>query len=237
MTTEAFTGASTAPVLHKDTDLVVGDFSWTRAALARLGVPMPPAPDYPDCLRSLLHRRVWRSTLGELAEQVAAAPPSAPQLFFKPADDIKAFTGELTSPDWMRYLLDDAGVAPSCGVIVSELVTIVAEYRVYVVHGAVRAVCQYKGPADASLDLDVVHAAVHTLTTEAPAAERLDGYGIDFAVMRPPGAAPDAPLVTGLVEVNDGFSLGCYDGLDAKDYTDMLVARWAQLVGAGGKIE
>jgi len=39
-------------------DLVVGNFEWTRLALERLRIPMPAPPDYPECLRHMLHRRV-----------------------------------------------------------------------------------------------------------------------------------------------------------------------------------
>ena len=35
--------------------------------------------------------------------------------------------------------------------------------------------------------------------------------------------------VTGLIEVNDGYSLGHYEGLSGKDYTDMFIARWHTL--------
>jgi len=34
---------------------------------------------------------------------------------------------------------------------------------------------------------------------------------------------------TCLVEVNDGYSLGRYDGINGSDYTDLLIARWNQL--------
>ena len=54
------------------TDLFVGDFEFTRAALRRLGVKMPEPPDYPPCLQDILHRKVWRSTLGEVAALLAA---------------------------------------------------------------------------------------------------------------------------------------------------------------------
>ena len=54
------------------------------------------------------------------------------------------------------------------------------------------------------------------------------GCGIDFAILR---IAPDEH-VTCLVEVNDGFSLGRYEGLSGKAYTDLLIARWEKLVGS-----
>jgi hypothetical protein len=74
----------------------------------------------------------------------------------------------------------------------------------------------------------VVEEAVQILFESKEGAE-LTGCALDFAVMQ--------RLINGeetretcLVEVNDGYSLGRYEGLSGKDYTDLLVARWAQLV-------
>jgi hypothetical protein len=195
-------------------DLVVGDFDWTRSALSQLGIAMPQPPDYPACLAQLLHRRVWQSTLGEVEE-------GGETVFIKPAVDTKAFSGLVASPDWLAYLLDQ--FPRSLAVQCSELVEMAAEWRVYCVDGAVRASCRYKG--DLPLDDAVVRHAVATLFASEE-GRQLAGCAIDFAVIR----KPDGTLVTGLVEVNDGYSLGAYEGLSAADYTDMLIARWAQLV-------
>lgn len=67
-------------------DLIVGDFSWTRDALKQLGIAMPSPPDYPECLRHLLHRRVWQSTLGEVRSLIERrSGDHSPELFIKPA--------------------------------------------------------------------------------------------------------------------------------------------------------
>jgi hypothetical protein len=216
------------PLCLTATDLVVGDFEWTRAALQQLGIPMPAAADYPPCLQHLLHRRIWPSTLGDVQRCMAAEP--ALQLFIKPATDAKAFSGLLASPDWMGYLLEE--FPATFPVLCSEVVAMLSEYRVYVVHGAIRAVCHYKGPTEHTLDMEVVERAVALLSSSAAAKAEapVAGYGIDFAVMQT--TKPDGALVTGLIEVNDGYALGAYGGLSGKDYTDLLIARWMQLTTA-----
>jgi hypothetical protein len=197
-------------------DLVVGDFTWTRTALKQLGVPMPVAPDYPRCLQHLLHRRMWTSTLFELYELLEADPQAA--IFFKPLADIKAFSGDEASLDWVGFLLQEH--PPTLEIHCAEIVKMVSEFRVYVVDGVKRAVCQYKGPKEVAVDMAVVDDAVRTLfATEEGAA--LAGCGMDFAVIE----QPDGTHVTALIEVNDGFSLGNYEGLSAEDYTDLLIAR------------
>lgn len=208
-------------------DFVVGDFSWTKGALKRLGITMPEPPDYPSCLEHLLHRRIWKSTLGEVLSQLTSFPDE-PGIFIKPAEDTKAFSGLIASLDWMSYLLDQ--FPPSLPVHCAEVVEIVSEYRVYVVEGHVRAVCNYLGSKDAGpLDMSVVNDAVRILS-ESDQYRDLTGCGLDFAVLRKHGSDSEQTLITSLLEVNDGYSLGAYEGLSGKDYTDMLLARWSSLM-------
>lgn len=211
-------------------DLVIGNFEWTRSAVKQLGLTMPDPPDYPACLKFLLHRKIWKSTLGELFAQFKnpASTPKTP-IFVKPATEIKAFAGITDfSLSWLEYLLES--FPPTLEVLCSEMVEFVSEYRVYVVNGAIRAVCHYlgpKGPNAPQLDMKGIEEAVHILCSSEEGRDLRAGCGIDFAMMRKKG---ETQLVTALVEVNEGISLGQYEGLSNKDYTDMLIARWAQLV-------
>ena len=139
--------------------LVVGDFSWTRSALEQLNIVMPEPPDYPSCLQKFLHRRVWQSTLGEVGQQLAndllqthngGDPP--PNIFIKPATDTKAFSAIIEPKDQMldALLTGIEGILKplprETPVHCAEIVDMILEYRVYVVSGDIRAVCQYKGP-------------------------------------------------------------------------------------------
>ncbi|CAM9738508.1 unnamed protein product, partial [Heterosigma akashiwo] len=225
LTTEEF--LANPPSLER-TDLVVGDFDWTRMALRQLGISMPEPPDYPDCLKHLLHRTIWTSTLAEV-QQLLKKASKPTQLFIKPAADTKAFAGLVASNSeddfWLEYLLGQFD--PAFPVLCSTLLDIVAEYRAYAVDGEVRACCHYKGPSTPGPDMAVVGAAVRALAASAE-GRALRGCGADFAVGR--GGAATA---TGAVEVNDGYRWAPDAGLSGKDYTDVLVARWEGLVGGG----
>eukprot|EP00750_Incisomonas_marina_P016331 INCI19095.3.p1 GENE.INCI19095.3~~INCI19095.3.p1 ORF type:complete len:365 (+),score=66.50 INCI19095.3:279-1373(+) len=155
-TTQEF--ISKAYALDRHT-LVVGDFSWTRSALEQLNIVMPEPPDYPSCLQKFLHRRVWQSTLGEVGQQLAndllqthngGDPP--PNIFIKPATDTKAFSAIIEPKDQMldALLTGIEGILKplprETPVHCAEIVDMILEYRVYVVSGDIRAVCQYKGP-------------------------------------------------------------------------------------------
>mmetsp|Transcript_17137 Transcript_17137/g.48267 ORF Transcript_17137/g.48267 Transcript_17137/m.48267 type:complete len:266 (-) Transcript_17137:2105-2902(-) len=209
--------------LTKD-DLVVGDFAWTRKALDQLGVSMPEPPDYPDCLSHLLHRKIWTSTLADVKTHLETSTSNT-EVFIKPAADTKAFSGLVATKDWMDYLLQEH--SPTLPVLCSEIVRFVAEYRVYVVRGQVRGVGQYMGSKDFLLDPAVLALAAKTLA-ESKEGQDLLGFGMDFALMEK--ADSDETIPT-LVEVNDGFSLGYYEGVSGKDYTELLIARWGRLMG------
>jgi hypothetical protein len=197
---------------------------WIRHALSVLGVSMPSNIDYPQSLQHLLYRRVWQSTLGEVHSQLLQNPEG---VFIKPVEDCKAFSGLIASLDWMDYLLDQ--FPRSFPVYCSELVSMLAEYRVYVLNGRVLGICQYQGSADIQIDVQTVEQAVKTLF-ESEEGKSISGCAMDFAVMKVKESDGSERLVTGLVEVNEGFAIGIYEGVAAKDYTDMLIERWYHLV-------
>ena len=117
-------------------------------------------------------------------------------------------------------------------VICSECITMISEYRVYVVNGEIKGICQYIKPKedqkDIPLDVDVVKKAVKTFY-ESEEGQDLKGCGIDFAVIKK-GEGEEEKYYTCLIEVNDGYALGHYEGVSGKDYTDMLIARWMALL-------
>lgn len=217
------------------TDLVVGNHMWTRAALSHLGIAIPEPPDYPKCLEHLLHRRIWHSTLGEMATYVQSADH---QTFIKPSVEAKTFSAVIEPQDQMLdvFLNGVPGTTmrphpPEFPVFCSEVVDMVTEYRVYVVNGEVRAVCHYGGgPQDVEIDMGIVEDAIKTLADSDEGHDVCKGCGIDFAVLRKTGEDGEENLLTCLVEVNDGYSLGVYDGFGPQDEADLLIARWESLM-------
>jgi hypothetical protein len=238
------------------TDLVVALPSLVDLALGELGIPVPEPPDYPSCLQHLLRRKVWRSTLKGVQTQLASG--EAPQsMFIKPAEGAKGFSGTLVKgpADDMLNMLLDASIFPSLypemPVHCSEVVEMNSEYAVYVVDGVVRATCHYmckqstcrcsngekflSGEASAvELDASVVEQAVGLLSASEE-TRTLCGYRADFALVRTAGGEDGETFETGLVEVNDGYVSGRYEGMPAKDFTDMIVARFAALQSAAAE--
>ena len=129
---------------------------------------MPSPPDYPHCLEHLLYRKMWSSTLGEVQNTLKSDPET--KFFMKPSQETKAFSGGIYTLDDIEGFINGIPDVPeypawgeSLAIHCSELVQMIAEYRVYVVKGDIRAICQYIGSSDAVLDKSVVEKAVKSL--------------------------------------------------------------------------
>jgi ATP-grasp domain, R2K clade family 2 len=199
--------------------LVVGDMPCIFGALQQLAIPAPLPNDYPDSLSEFLHRRVWRSTLGKL--EFGLREDNCRSIFAKPATRCKRFTGCVF--DGESDLDRVYGVSRHEELLCAEVVTWLSEYRVYVVDSEIRSVDWYAGDRGISIDLLEVQRAIEILTK---AGESYAGYAIDFGVL--------ASGATALVEMNDGFAIGAYS-IDSKNYTDLIWARWAELLTAAAE--
>ncbi len=190
-----------------DTDasnLAIGGIGFVANRLKQLGFTMPELPDYPEELHRFLGRKIWRSTINEVA---TATPP----FFVKPVMQ-KFFTGLVyTGP---RSLIGTGIQGENYPVLCSELIEPVAEFRVFVKYGNILDIRKYKGKYSITPDYSVIEQAVKQYSS-APAA-----YGIDFCV--------DTKGRTLLLEVNDAYALGDY-GLFYLDYAKMISARWAEM--------
>lgn len=188
-------------------DVVVGGLGPVRNALVRHGVAIEEL-DYPAELQPYMDRRVWPSTVDEVASDRSLWP-----VFVKSAEN-KRLTGKVVSSD--RDLAGLGMFGRNLPVTCSEVVDFLTEWRCFVRYGQILDVRPYKGDWKKSFDPAVIENAIKDFAG-APA-----GYAADFGVTR------DGRTL--LVEINDGYSLGCY-GLQHNLYAQLLSARWAELVG------
>ncbi len=138
-------------------------------------------------------------------------------VFVKPVDQDKAFTRYVVLA--FRDLIRTAKWSGTMRLWSSEPIPFVTEWRFFIRRGQVVGVGHYKGDPLRYPDVSVVRAAIDDYAEEAPVA-----YGIDFGIVEAGGG-------TYLVEVNDGFSLGCL-GLGPLAYSGLLEDRLRELVGA-----
>ncbi|MBX7221084.1 MAG: ATP-grasp domain-containing protein [Blastocatellia bacterium] len=200
--------------LHPTT-FVAGSLPVIQSTLKQLGIPAPVPIDYPPVLKPWLHRRIWEDTLGEVRNRVYEAAHVDP-FFIKPKGKLKRFEGRVVH-GW-NDLSDTYLVSRYCEVYCAEPVKWRSEYRVFVLHGEVLGIRLYEGNPAFQVNETTVWEAVRTFhaTGESPAA-----YALDFGVL--------LSGETALVEMNDAFALGSYR-LEPALYTDLLLARWAELV-------
>jgi len=196
--------------LTKNT-LVHGGVPHVVAALNLLGVPLPEVQDYPPSLQGIFGRHINPSTMGYLRRRT-----SSRSIFVKPRGGTKLFNGFLYSgsiEDQIRLNTFDENTP----IWESNVVNFVSEYRVLIHQGLIFACRHYKGDCSIFPNLDVATQAIKCFK-DAPV-----GYSIDL------GVTDDGRTL--LVEVNDAWALGCY-GTPSIPFTEMIVNRWKEMVGA-----
>ena len=180
----------------------------------------PKIPDYPDQLRKILGRKVWKDTINSIA---ADESKWSAGYFVKPTRD-KAFTGKI-----IRNISDLIGCG-SCyedyEVIVSEPIDIMAEWRCFITYDRLVDVRPYGSLVRSDYDGFMYHYDSSVLKSMMEAFvgwdERPAACSMDICVTR------DGRTL--LVEMNDAYALGCY-GLPGVLYARLISARWSQLLG------
>lgn len=195
--------------------LVAGDIPIVLSALKQLKIPLPPVNDYPASLHKFLHRRIWKSSLGDLVWKLQQEI-EVKSIFAKPASRRKQFTGRVF--DLFHDLWSVSGISHKEELFCSEAVCWISEYRVYVINSKIVGIHPYNGDPSVKLEESVVLDAIRCLDA---AGESVAGYSLDLGVLE--------TGETALVEMNDGFSLGNY-GLADEDYTNLILARWKELL-------
>jgi hypothetical protein len=195
--------------------LLAGEASLIPKALKQLHIAIPAPNTYPEALRHMLKRNVWESTLKAVLHDLDVNPFHA-GVFVKPKDSAKKFTGCVLHSLSDRYLL--RGASLQTPVLCAETVHWLSEYRVFVVNSRIAGIKHYWGDEQIRLDLNEVEEAIRRLEASP---ERTNGYGIDFGVLQ--------NGETALIEWNDGYALGSY-GLDGELYTDLIIARWEEMM-------
>lgn len=194
--------------------VLVGGAGTTRAALERLGVPVPTPLNLPRQLEPYWGRAAWETTLGELEDE--AFP-----VFVKPAENAKEFEGQVLrdAASLDRLYEPRPGfdtLSPNTRVQAQEVLKLTSEWRVFVLHGIIQGIWHYAGDPLIFPAASLVRMSIGAYT-QGPA-----GYAADFAVTN--------AGQTILLEVNDGFSLG-QGGIPAVKYARLLEARWHELTG------
>ena len=194
-------------------NLVFGGARLVREYLGRMGIE-PSDFDYPEVLVPFLKREFEIKMLGEIRRRYNETKSP---VFIKPVEH-KLFNGHVISHFGDLIKSQEADAATP--VYVVDHVEFVSEWRFYVWDGKIEGVDHYRGEPLLFPEPGPVTAAATLMSSckYAPVA-----YGLDF------GVCSDG--VTRLVEANDMFALGAY-GFDGMRYSQLIEARWEQLVAS-----
>lgn len=196
--------------------LPVGSVEFVREAMRLAGIAEPDNLSYPPAASKYLHRTVRQCNAGEVIGCQ----------FVKPVQT-KLFTGFVfdTAKNRETYCEHDQvqfdafmRLGTNDKVFVSDPVAWASEWRYYVAHGQIIGQARYDQLDDESAptpDLNAVKACMAEMAIDHP-------YALDFGVL--------ATGETALVEVNDAWSIGLYQGaLKPQHYLSFLQTRWADI--------
>ena len=190
---------------HTQEDIVVAGILIMEHIFSQLKIKIG-VYNYPKELEEYLHRKICTIKLSEL--QKVKLP-----VFIKPVEE-KIAQGMIINS------FDDLGeynnLPPDTELLCSDVLQIISEWRAFIKYGKIIDIKHYSKDSNIKCDFDTIQKAVD-LCHDMPAS-----YSLDFCVTK------DGK--TCLVEMNDGFSIGCY-GLDEEQYAMFLYARWAELAG------
>jgi hypothetical protein len=216
-------GFETAIVSHKQMTqgkfemrsdmMAVGSVPFVKAALRRLGKELPIHNPYPRVLWYLLYREVH---FVQHLRDAKAMIEKGQRLFVKSAD-WKRFTGFVAED---RNDIRFNGCSGQRPVWIGTPVKFVSEWRVYVTWDVILDIrfANHGGDKMVKPDAAVINQAIMDLARVGGPK----GYVIDFGVL--------STGETALVEMNDGFSFGAYDGLPAETLWVVTLNRWMELI-------
>lgn len=187
--------------------LIEGSVEIITESLKKIDKLVPEPNYYPESLNTYLKRNVWQNTFFNELENIKKP------IFIK-SKEWKKFTGEVVYP----HQKDSFQFKEDFEVYCSDLITILAEWRVYVHHQKIIAITRYDdNDEDFYINEMDIQKAIDILNKYD---ERVS-YAIDFGINN------KNEIV--LIENNDAWAIGAYQGITYKEYASFLISRWSQL--------
>ena len=196
-------------------DFIAGDIVVMFHAIKKLGIEYSYT-DYPENLRPYLHRKIWEDTLGNVKREIYQQGCLEVPIFIKPKDKLKRFTGFVVKSIDDLWQLNEA--SEHTKIWCSESVNFVSEWRLIVINNKIECYSHYQKEEPQMFDIKVAEKMVNDFI-DSPKA-----YCLDVGVL--------STGETALIEVNDAFSVGKYEGCTDDIYSKMLIFRWEELKGS-----
>ena len=241
-------------ILTKD-DFIAGEIDVMKHAMKQLGIEYS-YNDYPLCLTPYLHRKIWEDTLGNVKRELFEEGYLKSPIFIKPKDKLKRFTGFVL--ETIDDLRNCKGAGDNTKIWCSEPVKFTSEFRCYFINDEYQKdlfgeICI---PRDMMvMDAWVNPYTCCAIGSFRKEVNENDFYKVkdfireELLCMRderdmdrsdwvfykgfPKAFVLDlGVLSTGevaVIEVNDAFSIGKYNGIDDETYAKFVITRWNEL--------
>lgn len=235
-------------------DFIAGDIDVMFHAMKRLGIEYS-YNDYPECLKPYLHRKVWEDELGNIRKEIFAEGYLKNPIFIKPKDSLKKFTGFVL--ETIDDLSNCKGAGNQTKIWCSEPVRFTSEFRCYFINDEYQKdlfgeiyiprrmmvldawvnpySCVFSSfrkevdPDDFYKVRDFVNNKLLCMRDEMD----LDRSDWVFYKGFPKAFALDLGILStgevALVEMNDAFSIGKYNGISDETYAKFVITRWEEL--------
>lgn len=200
--------------------LMVSSIEETIAYLERAGIEIPKPLSIPEELKSFVQRHYEIKTLEEFKKETELP------IFVKPHSKLKTFPSGVIKNESSRRLLfgsiNGKEIDQTQMVLVSEVVDMISEFRVFILRGEILDIQHYQGDPLVFPEALIIRAAIDEYKS-APVA-----YTLDFAVVKKNDYFNNPRFETVLIEANDAWAIGSY-GMEGKNYLRMLKARWYEI--------
>ena len=235
-------------------DFIAGDIDVMFHAMKRLGIEYS-YNDYPECLKPYLHRKVWEDELGNIRKEIFAEGYLKNPIFIKPKDSLKKFTGFVL--ETIDDLSNCKGAGNQTKIWCSEPVRFTSEFRCYFIDDkyqkdlfgeiyiprVMRVMDAWVNPYSCVFgsfrkeinpdDFYKVRDFVNNELLCMRDERDIDRSDWVFYKGFPKAFALDlGVLSTGevaLIEMNDAFSIGKYNGIKDETYAKFVITRWEEL--------
>ncbi len=200
----------------KDGAMPVGSVEFVRRAMQLIGIDQPEFNPYPDDMpyaRGIRKRPAYH--LFSRNEDTFIKPVQLKRFngfVYRGMDGYAYDDHDLEQlKQFMKFRLDDE-------IYMSNVVNFVAEWRCYYLHGELLAVCRYDDGDDEYIEyIDEFISSLQKYVNNATMA-------VDIGVL-------DNEKYC-VIECNDAWAIGKYDGISNKHYFEFLSARWDEIINS-----
>lgn len=197
-------------------NIPIGTVEFTKKYFMQIGIDIPIFTPYPDTIPNNYYQRIIEiKTLETIFSDCI-------DCFIKP-NELKQFNGFCFRGLDFEYDNHDKeqidvilNLNPNTKVYCSDIIDIDYEFRCYINNKEIIAICQYDSNDDYII-LDTQQQTIKDILTYIP----YNNFTLDIGIIN------DNIII---IELNDAWAIGLYNGISNLDYLKLLDSRWQEII-------